>query len=43
MTLNDFLSRLAEQPQQLEFSDSMAVIEANYSFTPSAFNNTNNI
>lgn len=39
MTLNDFLSRLAEQPQQLEFSDSMAVIGANYSFTPSAFNN----
>ena len=39
MTLNDFLSRLADEPQNVAFADTMAVIETNYTFTPSAFNN----
>ena len=39
MTLNEFLSKLASTPQQIEFTDTMAVIDSNYDFTPSAFNN----
>jgi hypothetical protein len=39
MTLNDFLTKLAENPNSIQFSDTMAVIEANYTFTPCSFNN----
>ena len=39
MTLNDFLLKLANSPQSIAFSDTMSVIEANYNFTPCAFNN----
>ena len=39
MTLNDFLTRLANDPQNIEFTDSMAVIDTNYTFIPSDFNN----
>ena len=39
MTLNDFLSRLANEPHTIAFADTMAVIEANYTFTACAFNN----
>lgn len=39
MTLNEFLTQLSQHPEQVEFSDTMAVIEENYSFTPSSFVN----
>ena len=39
MTLNEFLATLASTPQQIEFTDTMAVIDNNYDFTPSGFNN----
>ncbi len=39
MTLNKFLSKLASSPQQIEFTDTMAVIDNNYDFIPSGFNN----
>ncbi|MGO2010469.1 HopJ type III effector protein [Pseudoalteromonas sp.] len=39
MTLNNFLFKLANSPQNIDFSDTMAVIDANYHFTPGAFNN----
>jgi len=39
MTLNDFLTRLANDPQNIAFNDTMAVINTNYTFTPSDFNN----
>ena len=39
MNLSDFLQKLNETPDQIEFSDTMAVIEANYEFTPAAFSN----
>lgn len=34
MTLNNFLFKLANSPQNIDFSDTMAVIDANYHFTP---------
>ena len=39
MLLSDFLAKLDKQPKTIEFSDTMAVIEANYNFTETAFNN----
>ncbi|NOQ93629.1 MAG: type III effector [Methylophaga sp.] len=39
MTLNDFLIQLSQNPEHIEFSDTMAVIEENYIFTPSSFVN----
>ena len=39
MTLNAFLAKLADTPTLIEFTDTMAVIEQNYHFTPSVFNN----
>ncbi|WP_065978882.1 MULTISPECIES: HopJ type III effector protein [Pseudoalteromonas] len=39
MTLNDFLQKLAETPHLIEFTDTMAVIDRHYDFTPSGFNN----
>lgn len=39
MTLNEFLSRLSQHPEQIEFSDTMAVIDTNYLFTPVDFVN----
>ena len=44
MTLSDFLSKLQSAPESIEFSDTMAVIEANYAFTETGFKNgeTNN-
>lgn len=39
MTLNSFLTKLNETPNQIEFSDTMAVIEVLYDFTPTAFKN----
>lgn len=39
MNLADFLVKMAEQPQSIQFSDTMAVIDALYDFTPVAFRN----
>jgi hypothetical protein len=39
MTLNDFLTRLANDPKNIAFNDTMAVIDTNYTFIPSDFNN----
>lgn len=34
-----FLQRLARQPEAVTFADTIAVIDANYDFTPTAFRN----
>lgn len=39
MTLNDFLAKLHTDPDTLEFTDTMAVIDALYDYTPTAFQN----
>lgn len=39
MTLQNFLNRLAENPDTVEFEETMGVIDANYDFTPTAFQN----
>lgn len=39
MNLAEFLTKLDEQADTIEFTDTMAVIEENYSFTPVAFTN----
>jgi hypothetical protein len=39
MNLNDFLAKLRSAPETLEFTDTMAVIDASYEFTPTAFRN----
>ncbi len=39
MILNDFLAKLHTAPDTLEFADTMAVIEALYDYTPTAFQN----
>jgi hypothetical protein len=43
MTLNTFLAKLTASPNEIEFTDTMAVIEANYQFTPTQFANGNTI
>lgn len=39
MELQAFLTKLNNAPDSIEFDDSMAVIDANYDFTPTAFEN----
>lgn len=39
MTLNEFLERLNNQPESIEFQQTMQVIEENYNFNPTAFIN----
>lgn len=39
MNLNDFLKKLNNEPGSIDFTDTMAVIDALYDFTPSAFQN----
>jgi hypothetical protein len=39
MTLDAFLQKLNSQPETVEFTDTMAVIESLYEFTPTAFKN----
>jgi hypothetical protein len=39
MDLNTFLQKLKNTPDSIAFSDTMAVIEASYDFTPAAFRN----
>ena len=41
MSLIPFLQRLRETPQQIEFSETIAVIEAHYDYTTTAFRNGN--
>lgn len=39
MTLNTFLAALNTEPNTIQFNDTIAVIEAYYEFTPTAFQN----
>lgn len=39
MSLDTFLSTLKTNPETIEFTDTMAVIDALYQFTPTQFNN----
>lgn len=39
MTLEHFFTKLKAQPERVEFTDTMAVIDANYVFTETAFSN----
>ncbi len=39
--LDAFLKRLATQPDSVEFTDTMTVIDESYTFTPTAFSNGN--
>jgi hypothetical protein len=39
MTLQVFLQKLESQPEAIEFSDTIATIEASYQFTETAFEN----
>lgn len=39
MRIEEFINKLKTIPKNLEFSETMAVIEANYDFTPTAFKN----
>ena len=39
MTLEQFLKTLRSEPESIEFDDTMAVIESEYNFTPTAFTN----
>jgi len=41
MLIDTFLENLIAAPESVEFSDTMAVIDANYQFTESAFVNGN--
>lgn len=41
MQITEFLKKLKEAPETVEFSDTMAVIEANYYFEPTSFKNGN--
>ena len=39
MNLTDFLAQLAAQPEAIQFSDAIAVIDAHYDFTATGFRN----
>ena len=39
MNITSFKKKLKESPEQIEFSETMNVIETNYSFNPTAFKN----
>ena len=39
MKLNDFISKLSSQPETVSFTETMAVIDQSYQFTPTAFSN----
>ena len=41
MNINSFLDPLTQSPDSINFSDTMAVIDENYDFTPSEFINGN--
>ena len=40
-TINTFLKKLKKSPESISFAETMAVIEENYNFTPTAFRNGN--
>jgi hypothetical protein len=39
MTLDSFVKKLNETPQEVAFTDTMAAVETHYDFTPTAFQN----
>lgn len=39
MPLTDFLTRLRTTPDEIEFAETLAAIEAHYDYTPTAFRN----
>lgn len=39
MTLHSFLEQLTQDPTQIAFSDTMAMIDQHYKYTPTAFTN----
>ncbi|WP_299108584.1 HopJ type III effector protein [uncultured Winogradskyella sp.] len=39
MTLNEFKNKLKSNSEQIEFTETIAVIEENYEFTPTPFTN----
>ena len=41
MKIEEFKKKLATKPMGISFSDTMAVIESNYAFTPTTFSNGN--
>ncbi|MDR6968641.1 DNA-binding IscR family transcriptional regulator [Flavobacterium arsenatis] len=41
MTITAFLNQLQEHPKSINFQDTIQVIEGNYNFTPTAFQNGN--
>jgi hypothetical protein len=41
MTIETFLNRLNSNPEGVSFQETIAVIEENYTFTPTAFSNGN--
>lgn len=43
MSLQLFLDRLKETPESIEFTDTMAVVEENYTFTEARFTNGNTV
>ena len=40
-TINTFIEKLKESPETISFAETIAVIEENYNFTPTAFKNGN--
>lgn len=43
MTLSSYKEKLATAPTSIVFNDTMAVIDANYTFTPTKFTNGNTV
>jgi len=41
MTINAFLEKLKQTPEAITFAETMATIESNYEFIPTAFKNGN--
>lgn len=41
MDLNQFLQQLQSSPESVQFDDTMSAIDANYTFSPTAFKNGN--
>lgn len=39
MTIETFIQKIKQEPKSIAFADTIAVIEANYNFTPTAFQN----
>jgi type III HopJ-like effector protein len=39
MELDDFLDKLRSEPESTDFTDTIAVIDSNYDYTPNAFTN----